>query len=763
MAELSNLAICYEALQRIYRNAVVRFVRAKMVAVYHADCPARLRKPFEREWEKIRASAEERRRTGELSAEILDDFDLLGVNHFFNLFDAYHEVLLPYTDGADKDQRSKEKNALLGWMKTIKNLRDPLSHPSDADIVFEDAFMLLDCARRALARLGLGEESARIRGLTDRLAGRPALVSLEAEPLEDRLPPRELIVLDFVGREAELRALREWFEDPLSRRWALAGEGGKGKSAIAYQFAMEVKLKAPEPFRIVIWLSAKRRRFEEGAVTVIGQPDFGDLDSALTGLLRHFGWTEEIGNTLERKRERVLELLNAFPALVVIDDIDTLEGNAEDAIEFFALIVPQTKSKVLLTSRRTVFGMGGTTTHVGGFTESDAEKFVASRAQLMGLDPATLTRPVTRDVLRVTERSPLYIEDLMRLLLVMPPNEAVRVWAEKSGDEARKYALGRELEMLSADAKLVLLAACVSGGPSSFPELVAVTGLREDGVTNALIELQRLFLVPKPRLIEGEQRFEANVNTRALVNRLFAGSDIFRRVEAAQKAVSGKLPKVGRGDVAAIVRQAVLHVRNRERERAEELLVRGLERYPNDRDLLGVLGWVYRYWEPRRLTDARECFRRSAQLKSGNEEMYCHWGRMEINEGEWTRAAEAAERGLKILTDSQRLLYIAGYSRSRLGKELKAGLHTARGNRELIQAQAHLERAVEVFEGTEPPDHSLKVDIYRALVLNCESAGNMRGMWAFLKQWLAEYPNDDSAQFEDRRLRAKFGEPSLTS
>jgi len=730
-----------------------------MLAVHHPDPGPRLRKPFEKEWDTIRASAEERRRTGELSSEIHDDFDLLGVNHFFNLFDAYHELLCPYTDRADRDQRTKEKNALLGWMKTIKNLRDPLSHPSDEDIVFEDAFTLLDCARRVLSRLGLDEEATRVRSLADRLAGRPALVSSEVEPLEDRLPPRELIVVDFVGRETELRVLREWFDDPLSRRWALAGEGGKGKSALAYHFAMEVKLKAPEPFRIVTWLSAKRRRFEEGTVTVVGHPDFSDLDSALNGLLNHYGWTEEIGNTVERKRERILELLNAFPALLVIDDIDTLEGQAEDAIEFFALLVPQTKSKVLLTSRRTVFGMGGTTTHVGGFTDSDSEKFVASRAQLMGLDPATLSRGVTREILRVTEKSPLYIEDLMRLFAVMPPTEAIRVWEEKGGDEARKYALGRELEMLSPDAQLVLLAACISGGTSSFPELVAVTGLREDAVSNSLVELQKLFLVPKPRLIEGEQRFDANVNTRALVNRIFSGSDMFRRVEAAQKAVSGKLPKVGRGDVAAIVRQAVLHVRNRERERAEELLLRGLERYPNDRDLLGVLGWVYRFWEPRRLTDARECFRRSGQLKSASEDMYYHWARMELSEGEWTRAAEAAERGVKMLPDSQRLLYLAGYARSRLGKELKTGLHTDRGNRELIQAQGSLERALQIFEGTEPADQSLKGDIYRAIVLNCESAGNVKGMWKYLSQWLVEYGGDDSARFEDHRLRAKFGNP----
>jgi hypothetical protein len=755
--DLSNLTICYEAVQRVYRNAVVRYVREKLRAAYPSDYVAQLRKPFEKEWEKVKTSAEERRKTGELATEIVDEFDLLGVNHFFNLFDVDHEVLCPYTDASDKAQRAKERSAVLGWMKAVKNLRDPLSHPSDADLSFEDAFVLLDCARRVLSRLGMEDGAAKVKALADTLAGRPAVISLEVEPLEGRLPARELIVVDFVGREAELRALREWFDDPLSRRWALAGEGGKGKSALAFQFAREIRVKAPEPFRMVTWLSAKKRRFEEGAITVVDDPDFSDLESALSCLLQHYGWIEETGYPLDRKRERVTELLNEFPALVVVDDVDTLEGDAEEAIEFFTLAAPQTKSKILLTSRRTVFGMGRTTTHVGGFSDTDAEKFIMSRAQLMGLDRSILNRGVVRDIIRVTERSPLYIEDVMRLLAVMPPEETVRVWREKGGDEARRYALGRELELLSPDAKNVLLAACISGGPSSFPELVAVTGLGEEGVSSALAELQRLFLVPKPRLIEGEQRFEANVNTRALVVRVFAGSDMLRRVESAYKAVSGGLPRVGRGDVAAIVRQAVLHVRNREREKAEGLLRRGLEKHPSDRDLLGVLGWVYRFWEPRRITDAREYFHRSWQLKSTNEEMYRHWAQMEIHEGEWTRAAEAAERGLKMVVESQRLLYLAGYSRSRLGKDLKSGLHTDRGNREVAQAQVWLEKALKGMESTDAGDRSMKADIYRALVLNCEAAGDQKGMRAYLDSWLAEHPDDEAARFEGRRLSAKFG------
>src|SRR5205807_2607345 len=102
-------------------------------------------------------------------------------------------------------------------------------------------------------------------------------------------------------------------------------------------------------------------------------------------LLRHYGWIEEVGQSLERRRTRVLELLDQFPALLIVDDVDSLEGEGENAIEFFTLFMPQTKSKVLFTSRRVVFGMANTTTHVGGFNDSDAERFIFSRGQALEL------------------------------------------------------------------------------------------------------------------------------------------------------------------------------------------------------------------------------------------------------------------------------------------------------------------------------------------------------------------------------------------
>jgi tetratricopeptide (TPR) repeat protein len=374
----------------------------------------------------------------------------------------------------------------------------------------------------------------------------------------------------------------------------------------------------------------------------------------------------------------------------------------------------------------------------------------------MGVDLSILTKSLIAEIIKMTEASPLYIEDLVRLFALIPPHEATKAWKDKVGDEARLYALGREIDLLSKKACEVLVAACASPGPVSYPELEAVTGLSSDVLMGALGELQRLFLVPKPTLIEGEQRYEMNLNTRALVRKLYGASDLYRRVDAAHKAVSGRLIKAGRPQVAAIIRQAVFSVRNKDFRQAEQLLTKALEKFPNDADLLGFLGWVFKAWDPPRITDARENFKRAWQLKCDNEGMYKHWSRMELDLHEWTKAAESAERGLKLIPNGAQLLYYAGMARSRLGRELLRGMHNERAAEELTKAHSFLERALRSPESLEYGERKLNADIYRALVLNCDLRKDIKGLTDYFARWRGEHPDDPDAETEWVRLSARY-------
>jgi len=751
--KLSNLSICYEAIQRVYRNAVINHIREKLKEVFPQDFEEKIRATFKKEWEQISSSATERRTTGEISNQLVDDCDILGVNHFYNLFDAYYPYFFD-EKGLSAPQTRANRQTLLNWVKAIKNMRDPMSHPSAADFSFEDSFAMLDPARRVLLRLELNDAASQVKAWMDELSGLSVAIESVAEPLEDRLPARETIIVDFVGRETELVSLKNWFNDPNTRRWALAGEGGKGKSAIAYRFATEVKFAAPPPYQIVLWISAKRRRFDEGDIVDIDVPDFQDLDSALSYILRAYGWVETIDKNIHERRSKVLELFDSFPALLVVDDADSLEGQSEDAVEFFTFDVPQTKTKVLLTSRRVLFGMGNTTTHVSGLQGQEALDFISSRCRLTGMD-INVIRPHIPEMLRITEGSPLYLEDLLRLCAVMPTATAIGNWRDRGGDAAREYALGRELEMLTGKAKEVLAAACIPPKPVSHVEIEAMTGLSTEEIASSLKELQKIFLVPKPALYEGEERYNVNLNTRLLVRKWLGDHDSFRRIQEAYKNLTRGSGSRTDPVISSAIRRASVLVRAQEQPKAEAYLKHALGMRPNQPDLLAFLGWVYKAWVPRRVTDAREQFLRAAQLECSNEDMYRHWCEMESEQREWAKTAEAAEKGLKNVGETEALLYNAGYAHSRLGRELMQGLHSEKALEELTKARKWLRNALRLATGRDSKGRP-SPELYRALVLTAESLTNRDELAEYFRGWFRFHPSDPDAKTEWIRLAPKF-------
>jgi tetratricopeptide (TPR) repeat protein len=169
----SNKTICFKAIQETYRNSVVSYVRTRMKTAYPEDWQDRLRKLFQNssEWAEIKRKMKEREVSHVVDIVTEDDFDMLSVNHFYNLFDREFNVLCPLTAVAGTDEVKRLKGAMLRYAQTVKELRNAFSHPTAPDFPYEDAFLLIDSARRFLACLELPEAKI-LQGLTGELSRR---------------------------------------------------------------------------------------------------------------------------------------------------------------------------------------------------------------------------------------------------------------------------------------------------------------------------------------------------------------------------------------------------------------------------------------------------------------------------------------------------------------------------------------------------------------------------------------------------------------
>ena len=788
--QMSNYAVCYECL-RIYRSAVLRIARERLQQAHPSDWSEVVKRPFQKTWDTMVRNANERRVTGEIGSELSDNLDYIGVSQFHSLFEHNYDVLfpLPSQAAADDRTRSQRRQAILSWARECRAMRDPIAHDSEADLDYEDAFRLADSARRILDHLGSDAEegSRQLRDLAQKLQGAPLAIEDEPaqarRPLEGYLP--DAIAPMFFGRQEELDELKNWLDNDRVRGWALMGAGGTGKSAIAYEFARRLREDAPEPFGFVVWLSAKRRRFLEREAVDIPSPDVTNLSSALDFLLLAYGDFEPDAERGEEQADLALQLLNEFPALVVLDDLDSLEGMAEDAIEFFTIQAATTRSRVLITSRRQLFGFGARTTVVQGFRGDPGRDFVRSRIDLFGLDPAAFSETHVERILKTTDGSPLFIEDLLRLCAVgVPISQALQQWtseAETGGRDVRAYALKRELEMLGDDAGDTIVAAAVPDRPASLAELRAVTGLPEERLHAAIAELQRLFLMPAPGIIQGEVRFELNTNTRHLVRAVWENTDQLRRAENGFRSLSDEsvVSSNRQRRIDTYVTQAVALVRQDRHEDAEKTLLVGLDEHPNEVGLLAQLGWVYRRWKPRpRSADARTQFIRAHVLRCTRAEMYRHWADLEIESGEYEAAASAAEAGLKLILDNQALQFAAGRARSRLGRQLVSELQPGAAN-QLLRARVHLKAAIRdpsTLRGA--TDRRTQALAYRSLVLTLAEflrfrdddggAPNRprlpelaREALGLIERWSREHPDDPYVEITRGTYEARFRQAAV--
>ena len=640
---------------------------------------------------------------------------------------------------------------------------------------------MLDSARRVLEHIDLdaAEAVAQLRDSVRYADGSTGMdvFDKQRQMESSTLPPREIVAPNFVGRRTELEELNCWLNDPYSRVWLLAGDGGKGKTAIAYQFAIETLQDPPTDFEIVIWLSAKARRFISGRSINVEDPNFADLESALDWVLRAYGAPNVEGKGLAAKEEECRNYLTQLPALVILDDVDSLEGqHLESTMSYFLYRNPAPKSKILLTSRRIPLGMEHT--QVKGFElgSTDGVGFIRSRLKIYDLEPDQFSNAVVNEILQACDGSPLFVQDLLRLCMVgEPPRVAIEKWKTDGGEAARRYALEREFEMLSESAKKVLVSCALYEGPASLPEIRVASNISEDSCHDALRELQDLFLIPRPQLVEDVPRFALNSNTRQLVIDVLGESDMGARISSAIQVITGQAQATPahRQRVGQYIRQAVTQVKLDEHAGAEETLLEALRLYPEDADLHGILGWVYKSWNPTRRADARRHYVRAAELKGSKEETYRHWWEMEKDVMEWTSAAQAAESGLECIPSSERLSYMAGFARSQSAKDLLQQAQFSRADQEANKAEVHLRKALLDLDDVGPGQYRYHGNVHRAIVLNYENRVRIcqfqredgreqhfvRLLLRALRRWANEHPDDPNARSEKQRL--EFRLPAL--
>lgn len=338
--------------------------------------------------------------------------------------------------------------------------------------------------------------------------------------ISHNLPDRNIICPQVMGRKDALEHLWRWLPDDLSRVKVLAGEGGIGKSSIAYEFADQASLLSRQVFQQVIWLSAKKRQFRPltNSYDEMAETHFGTYDELLDRICDFLPITDaERADSSRTKKLRLIKHgFEIVPSLVVVDDIDSLEDSEQRQALELGFILSGTKTKLLLTTRNNIIYSGDVCYTVRGIEKSEFPAFF--EALMTRFPSPTRARPKPAEINRIWEvskGSPLFSESILRLLAYQSVGEALNNWKNAAGDEVRKAALLREIMQLSFEAKRILLTLALLS-EASISELTEVTGYEPARVAAATQSLNSLFLIEAPKL-GNENRLRVSETTGRLV------------------------------------------------------------------------------------------------------------------------------------------------------------------------------------------------------------------------------------------------------
>jgi len=343
--------------------------------------------------------------------------------------------------------------------------------------------------------------------------------SRNAIVVNHNLPDKNFICPKFVGRDLILQELWSWLADELINSMVLAGDGGKGKTSIAYEFAKDVCTTKPYDVEKVIWLTAKQKQFVAGQNEFVRVPEthFHDTESLLRAICSELAILDQEmeGASIAMLKKLVKDAMSTIPCLIVVDNIDTCDNDQQRMILETALQISNPRGRFLLTTRMNVLYSSASCKSVGGFEISEYRQFV--EYLMHTFQGPKLERRQIETMYKTTDGSPLFTESLLRLYRTgVPINDAIKQWKGSLGSEARRAALQREVERLSMESRRVLLLSAYLQ-EASFTELKQATGYDNERLHMCISELQSLFLIAARPFLKREPRFGVSNNTAALV------------------------------------------------------------------------------------------------------------------------------------------------------------------------------------------------------------------------------------------------------
>ncbi|RXK18524.1 NB-ARC domain-containing protein [Macrococcus sp. DPC7161] len=155
------------------------------------------------------------------------------------------------------------------------------------------------------------------------------------------LPNPEFDDTGYIGRKKEIKKLKELLQNNKHQIVSIIGNGGLGKTALTIKVLYELIDDIDNEYEAVLWVTLKTRTLSQGEFNYL-ENTVKDIPELMEEMQKQMIFSNE-----KSSEENILEFLDSFKTLLVLDNLETI--NTNEVMDFLKKI-PE-KSKVLITSR----------------------------------------------------------------------------------------------------------------------------------------------------------------------------------------------------------------------------------------------------------------------------------------------------------------------------------------------------------------------------------------------------------------------------
>ncbi|MDO8982313.1 RNA-binding domain-containing protein [Cypionkella sp.] len=432
--------------------------------------------------------------------------------------------------------------------------------------------------------------------------------------IQSFLPARDEDLLEFVGRSEHLASLRQWIADPRSPIRLITGIGGLGKTTLAYYFAEEVVKVGAGGVDAVLWLTAKQQTYSalRGKLVPTTRVDFFDAKSLFEKILQFLNYEVPLDDDEPTEAEvvdRVVEALNVYPAMIVVDDLDSLSPDEQKeivaALNSVALRTvgrDMPPSRILMTSR---LDQGLPLTSIIKIRGLERAEFTAYFDNITGaFGLGAFERADVGRIFAASSGSPLFSASILRLIkLGENRSEVVERWRGADGEDVRSFAFERELSRLTGLQARVLYATLLLG-ETSLADIAEVLDMSAKSVRDQISELQAYHLISTNARPSGDSIISAPDELKAIIG--LVKDSLAGAAKQVSEAVARANIKGGANEKAIGFNIRTI-ARAWSEGRGEEALVEAKtlgERFPNNADVASVLGAAFLRVRPSKFKEA---------------------------------------------------------------------------------------------------------------------------------------------------------------